>query len=92
VSAVVRDQRLLLSEFVHVRPGAGGPGYVTPGRLACFGRTPRFGPLRSPGIGEHSREALRAAGLAEAEIEALISAGTVIAGDPMPQALPLAYR
>ncbi|HEY7276663.1 MAG TPA: CoA transferase [Trebonia sp.] len=92
VSGVVRDPQLIQSEFVHIRPGADGAAYVTPGRLASFSRTPRFGPLRSPGTGEHSREALRAAGLADAEIEALISAGTVIAGDPMPQALPNAYR
>jgi crotonobetainyl-CoA:carnitine CoA-transferase CaiB-like acyl-CoA transferase len=81
-----------MSEFVHVRPGAFGGGFVTPGRLACFSRTPRFGPLRSPGTGEHSREALRTAGLSEPEIESLISAGTVVAGEPMPQALPTAYR
>jgi crotonobetainyl-CoA:carnitine CoA-transferase CaiB-like acyl-CoA transferase len=92
VSSVVRDPRLILSEFVHVRSGADGPAYVTPGRLAGFSRTPRFGPLCSPGTGEHSREALRAAGLADAEIESLVGAGTVIAGDPMPQALPAAYR
>jgi crotonobetainyl-CoA:carnitine CoA-transferase CaiB-like acyl-CoA transferase len=92
VSGVVRDPQLIQSEFVHIRPGADGAAYVTPGRLASFSRTPRFGPLRSPGTGEHSREALRAAGLADAEIEALIGAGTVIAGDPMPQALPNAYR
>jgi crotonobetainyl-CoA:carnitine CoA-transferase CaiB-like acyl-CoA transferase len=92
VSAVVRDPRLVQSEFVHVRPGQDGAPYVTPGRLASFSRTPRFGPLRSPGTGEHSRQALREAGLADAEIESLIRAGTVIAGEPMPQALPLAYR
>jgi crotonobetainyl-CoA:carnitine CoA-transferase CaiB-like acyl-CoA transferase len=92
VSGAVRDPRLVMSEFVHVRPGAFGGGFVTPGRLACFSRTPRFGPLRSPGTGEHSREALRTAGLSEPEIESLISAGTVVAGEPMPQALPTAYR
>jgi crotonobetainyl-CoA:carnitine CoA-transferase CaiB-like acyl-CoA transferase len=92
VSGVVRDQQLVLSEFVHVRPGAGGPAFVTPGRMACFGRTPRFGPLRSPGVGEHSRETLRTAGLDDAEIDSLIGAGTVIAGESMPQSLPLAYR
>jgi hypothetical protein len=53
---------------------------------------PRFGPLRSPGAGEHSRQALRTAGLTDAEIDCLIDAGTVVAGDPMPQALPTAYR
>jgi crotonobetainyl-CoA:carnitine CoA-transferase CaiB-like acyl-CoA transferase len=92
VSGVVRDPRPILSEFVHVRSGADGPAYVTSGRLACFSRTPRFGPLGSPGTGEHSREALRTAGLTDAEIESLVGAGTVIAGDPMPQALPAAYR
>jgi hypothetical protein len=64
---------------------------LTP-RFACFSRTPRFGPLRAPGTGEHSREALRLAGLTDAEIESLVSAGTVLVGDPMPQALPTAYR
>jgi crotonobetainyl-CoA:carnitine CoA-transferase CaiB-like acyl-CoA transferase len=99
VSGVVRDPQLVAAEFVHVRPstgvpgtGAVGGGYVTPGRMAGFSRTPRFGPLRSPGTGEHSREALRTAGLTDAEIESLIDAGTVVAGDPMPQALPTAYR
>jgi crotonobetainyl-CoA:carnitine CoA-transferase CaiB-like acyl-CoA transferase len=82
---------------VHVRPSTGGTdadggGYVTPGRMAGFSRTPRFGPLRSPGTGEHSRQALRTAGLTDAEIDSLIDAGTVVAGDPMPQALPTAYR
>jgi crotonobetainyl-CoA:carnitine CoA-transferase CaiB-like acyl-CoA transferase len=91
VSGVVRDPQLIAAEFVHVRPGAGG-GYVTPGRMAGFSRTPRFGPLRSPGTGEHSRQALRTAGLTDAEIESLVDAGTVLAGDPMPQALPTAYR
>jgi crotonobetainyl-CoA:carnitine CoA-transferase CaiB-like acyl-CoA transferase len=92
VSAVVRDPQLIAAEFVHVRAGANGGGYVTPGRMAGFSRTPRFGPLRSPGTGEHSREALRTAGLTDAEIESLIDAGTVVSGEPMPQALPNAYR
>jgi crotonobetainyl-CoA:carnitine CoA-transferase CaiB-like acyl-CoA transferase len=91
VSGVVRDPQLVAAEFVHVRPAAGG-GYVTPGRMAAFSRTPRFGPLRSPGTGEHSRQALRTAGLTDAEIDSLVDAGTVVAGDPMPQALPTAYR
>ena len=92
VSRVVRDPQLIAAEFVHVRPGTNGSGYVTPGRMAGFSRTPRFGPLRSPGTGEHSREALRAAGLTDEAIDSLIDAGTVVAGDPMPQALPTAYR
>ena len=92
VSGVIRDPQLVLSEFVHARPGTEGNGFVTPGRLACFGRTPRFGPMHSPGVGEHSRETLRSAGLTDAEIDALIGAGTVVPGEPMPQSLPMAYR
>ncbi len=92
VSGVVRDPRLVATEFVHVRPGAGGPGFVTPGRMATFGRTARFGPLRSPGTGEHSFDTLREAGLTDEEIEALVATGVVIAGEPMAQALPTAYR
>jgi len=92
VSSVVRDPRLVLSEFVHVRPAADGSSFVTPGRFAAFSRTPRFGPMRSPGAGEHSGEVLRTAGLSDAEIDGLIGSGIVRAGEPMPQALPPVYR
>jgi crotonobetainyl-CoA:carnitine CoA-transferase CaiB-like acyl-CoA transferase len=92
VSAVVRDPQLVVSEFVHVRPSGHGAVYVTPGRLAGFSRTPRFGPLRSPGVGEHSRAALRSAGLTEEAVTALVAANVVIDGAPMPQGLATAYR
>ena len=91
-SEVVRDPQLVVSEFVNVRPSATGAVYVTPGRLACFSRTPRFGPLRSPGVGEHSRAALRSAGLTDEEVTALVAANVVIDGDQMPQGLATAYR
>jgi crotonobetainyl-CoA:carnitine CoA-transferase CaiB-like acyl-CoA transferase len=92
VSGVVRDPQLLLSEFAHVRPGADGDCYATPGKLASFSRTPRFGPMRSPGIGEHARDVLRTAGLTDPEVDELIGSGTVTAHGPMPQSLPTAYR
>jgi crotonobetainyl-CoA:carnitine CoA-transferase CaiB-like acyl-CoA transferase len=92
ISGVVRDPQLLLSEFVHVRAAADGSSFVTPGRFAAFSRTPRFGPLPSPGIGEHARDVLRSGGLADAEIDELISSGVVAAGPAMPQKLPNAYR
>jgi crotonobetainyl-CoA:carnitine CoA-transferase CaiB-like acyl-CoA transferase len=88
----VRDPQLVLSEFVHVRPAADGSLYVTPGRLASFSRTPRSGPMRSPGAGEHAREVLRTAGLPDASIDGLIRSGTVTVGVPMPQSLSTAYR
>ena len=92
ISSVVRDPQLVLSEFVHVRPAADGASYVTPGRLASFSRTPRSGPMGSPGTGEHARDVLRTAGLTDTEIEELIAAGTITDGGPMPQSLPTAYR
>ena len=92
VSSVVRDPQLMLSEFVHVRTAADGSAFVTPGRLAAFSRTPRSGPLASPGIGEHARDVLASAGLAGTDIDELIRSGVVAAGGPMLQSLPAAYR
>ena len=92
ISGVVRDPQLVLSEFVHVRTAGDGSTFVTPGRMAAFSRTPRSGPLASPGTGEHSRDVLATAGLSGDEIEALIGTGTVTDGGPMSQSLPTAYR
>jgi crotonobetainyl-CoA:carnitine CoA-transferase CaiB-like acyl-CoA transferase len=92
VSGVVRDPRLMLSEFAHVRPAADGSLHVAAGRLASFSRTPRSGPTRSPGAGEHTRDVLRTGGLTDADIDELIRSGTVTVGAPMPQLLPTAYR
>jgi crotonobetainyl-CoA:carnitine CoA-transferase CaiB-like acyl-CoA transferase len=91
-SSVMRDPRLMLSEFVHVRPAADGSLFVTPGRLASFSRTPRSGPMRSPGAGEHTRDVLRTAGLPDTDIDELLRSGTIAIGGPMPQSLPMSYR
>jgi crotonobetainyl-CoA:carnitine CoA-transferase CaiB-like acyl-CoA transferase len=92
VGSVIRDPQLVLSEFLHVRASAAGGRFVTPGQLASFSRTPRFGPLPAPGVGEHSREILSSAGMTDAEIEDLVTSGIVVVGGPMPQAIPTAYR
>jgi crotonobetainyl-CoA:carnitine CoA-transferase CaiB-like acyl-CoA transferase len=92
VSGVIRDPQLLTSEFLHVRSGPAGTSFVGPGRLATFGRTPRHGPLRAPGTGEHSVEVLRTAGLTGTEIELLVKSGIVTAGQPIPQEVPAPYR
>jgi crotonobetainyl-CoA:carnitine CoA-transferase CaiB-like acyl-CoA transferase len=92
VTEVVRDPQLVLSEFVHVRRAPDGGTFVTPGRLAAFSRTARFGPAPSPGSGEHSVQVLRDAGLADAEIDELISSGVVTVAGPMSQSLPVSYR
>jgi crotonobetainyl-CoA:carnitine CoA-transferase CaiB-like acyl-CoA transferase len=56
------------------------------------GQDRRARPLPSRGVGEHTRDVLASAGLADADIEELIRSGVVTAGGPMPQSLPAAYR
>jgi alpha-methylacyl-CoA racemase len=53
-------------------------GVVQPAPAPRFGRTPSGVPRRAPRLGEHSREVLRGAGLADMDIDALIAAGTVL--------------
>jgi crotonobetainyl-CoA:carnitine CoA-transferase CaiB-like acyl-CoA transferase len=92
VSEVIRDPRLVSSEFIHVRETSDGIPFVTTGRYADFSRTPRFGPMTSPGTGEHSEQVLSEAGLTTSEIEDLSRGGAVVLGAPMEQRLPIAYR
>ncbi|GAA1827441.1 CoA transferase [Pseudonocardia ailaonensis] len=90
VSEVVRDPDLVAQEIVHVRQAAST--YVSTGRYATFGRTPRFGPLHPPGKGEHTRSVLRGAGLTDELIDQLERDGVVETGPPMEQRVPTAYR
>jgi crotonobetainyl-CoA:carnitine CoA-transferase CaiB-like acyl-CoA transferase len=92
VSEVIRDPRLVSSEFIHVRQTSDGTPFVTTGRYADFSRTPRFGPMTSPGTGEHSAQVLSEAGLTVPEIVDLSRGGAVVLGAPMEQRLPIAYR
>jgi crotonobetainyl-CoA:carnitine CoA-transferase CaiB-like acyl-CoA transferase len=92
ISQVIRDPRLISSEFVHLHTAADGTSFTTPGRYAAFSRTPRFGPLLPPGNGEHTAQVLGEAGLGTAEIADLAQAGAVVIGGPMEQRLPAVYR
>jgi crotonobetainyl-CoA:carnitine CoA-transferase CaiB-like acyl-CoA transferase len=92
MSEVIRDPRLVSSEFIHVRQTSDGTPFVTTGRYADFSRTPRFGPMPSPGTGEHSAQVLSEAELSASEIEDLSRGGAVVLGAPMEQRLPIAYR
>ncbi|MDR1999411.1 MAG: CoA transferase, partial [Frankiaceae bacterium] len=89
---VLRDPRLLAYEFLHVRPSDNGGFISDPGRYAVFSRTGRYGPKVPPGIGEHSRLTLAAAGFDEAEIDQLVDSGIVVQGGPMEHVLAAAYR
>lgn len=92
VSEVLRDPELARDEFVHVRTASDGTYFTTPGRYAGFGRTQRSGPMRVAGIGEHTYEVLRAAGLAPEQITALGASGAITLGAPMDQKLMPSYR
>jgi crotonobetainyl-CoA:carnitine CoA-transferase CaiB-like acyl-CoA transferase len=92
VSEVIRDPRLIASEFLHTRRADDGSFITDPGRYAVFSRTGRYGPKIPPGIGEHSTDALLAAGLDQDRIDKLIADGVVVQGGPMPHMLAASYR
>jgi crotonobetainyl-CoA:carnitine CoA-transferase CaiB-like acyl-CoA transferase len=92
VSAVIRDPRLVLEEFLHVTSAPGSGLIAAPGRPAGFSRSARFGPLLPPGIGEHSTETLLSAGLSEPEIRSLIADGVVRQGSALIGTLAPTYR
>lgn len=92
ISAVVRDPRLLESEYLHVRQGDDGGYIIDPGKYAVFSRTARFGNQIPPGIGEHSVKVLTECGVDEETIASLVASGKVVQGGPMRHALAAAYR
>ncbi|HET9072460.1 MAG TPA: CoA transferase, partial [Acidimicrobiales bacterium] len=73
------------------RPPAGSAFY-TAGRLVALDRTQEQGPFVAPGLGEHSRAVLAAAGMAPGAIDALVEAGVVAEGSPMVIGDFAAYR
>jgi crotonobetainyl-CoA:carnitine CoA-transferase CaiB-like acyl-CoA transferase len=92
LSAVFRDTALQHEEFAHWRTADDGTTIATPGRYATFSRTQRQGPLTPPGIGEHTQEILRLAGLTPDGIQAAIDAKIVTTGGPSPIQLGAVYR
>ena len=80
-NAEVIDDPQLIANGVFVPFASGMPGVArtlaTPIQLTD---EPQVAPRRAPGIGEHSREVLTEYGFSAAEIEALASAGVILAG------------
>jgi crotonobetainyl-CoA:carnitine CoA-transferase CaiB-like acyl-CoA transferase len=68
------------------------PPTLAPGHYAWFSRTRRRAVLKPPGVGEHSTEVLREAGLSETEIADLGRHGHVRQGDPIVYRSFAAYR
>jgi crotonobetainyl-CoA:carnitine CoA-transferase CaiB-like acyl-CoA transferase len=92
VSELFRDVALRDEEFSHFRTSDIGTTIATPGRYATFSRTQRQGPLTPAGIGENSVDALAAAGLTAAEIDAAVDSGAVVTGGRSPIRLGAIYR
>ena len=67
--------------FVTLHMEDGSPFYST-GRYARFSRTQEAKVFTPPGVGEHSAQILQEAGVEEAEIQALVDAGSVRQGQP----------
>ena len=77
------DAELIASgALVEDRLGDGTPVFL-PGRFARFSRTERQDILRPPGLGEHSREILGAAGVDAGTVDKAVEAGIVGVGGPM---------
>jgi crotonobetainyl-CoA:carnitine CoA-transferase CaiB-like acyl-CoA transferase len=62
---------------------ADGKTIHVPGRYVEFSRSQHRSPLRAPGVGEHTREVLREAGVADDRIAHLLALGAVREGPPM---------
>ncbi|WP_432842301.1 CaiB/BaiF CoA transferase family protein [Dactylosporangium sp. CA-092794] len=93
IGEVIRDPRLLETEFLHLVPASHGRSFISaPGRYATFSRTGRFGPLIPPGLGEHSRAVLAEAGVAPEHIDELEATGDIVQGGPIDRKLKAAYR
>jgi len=89
---LIGDARLMAAGAFHEHRRADGRPFFTPGRVARFSRTQQTGTLVPPGLGEHTREVLRHAGLGAAEVDALLAEGAVASGKPFVVTELLAYR
>ena len=93
VSEVLRDPRLIATEFLYLTPqDTPGRFIAGPGNRALFSRTGRLGPMIPPGVGEQSVQVLQQFGYSPEEAAQLVEGGTVFQGGRMAQTLAAAYR
>lgn len=96
---MVRDNKeLLLDPSTHASGHLGsirwpdGNETFMPRQFARFSTHPQPPELTTPGIGEHSRSILRAAGVDGATVEELLSAGAVAVREPLQSVAFTGYR
>ncbi|MEO6956630.1 MAG: CoA transferase [Antricoccus sp.] len=92
VAELVDDEQLRRLDIIQEQSRPSGIAYYAPGRLASFSTTGRSDAMSPPGLGEHSVELLREAGLEQSQIDELISSGIIVTGDPMALDNFLSYR
>jgi crotonobetainyl-CoA:carnitine CoA-transferase CaiB-like acyl-CoA transferase len=76
------DEGLRASELFSEHPVA-GTSVLTPGRWVSWDPPRPLRVMLAPGLGEHTVEVLRDAGVEPSEITALLSDGCVVQGGPM---------
>ena len=89
---LLTDDRMVEAQVVHYHRRSDGRPYTTAGRFAAFSRTQRTDVLEPPGLGEHSTEVLREAGLPASEVDSLLEGEVVVQGGPMDVQLMVNYR
>lgn len=91
IADILRDPRFIMSGHLVL---ARGEQHAMPlaGRLIAFSGGQQGELLLPPGTGEHSRDILRAAQWAEAEIQDLVDQDIIRTGGPMPRRFGLVYR
>ena len=92
IGDLTSDPALLDAQLLEECAREGAPPYFLPDRYARFSRTERRYRLCSPGLGEHSCEVLREAGVDEATIEGLLSEGFVVQGGPLTYSGSASYK
>lgn len=83
INEFVTDARSIERDYIATLESIEGARIYVPHRFARFSGTEQQEFLRPSGIGEHSREILREAGVASDVIDELISSGVVREGPPV---------
>lgn len=86
------DDPAIREGYLTTVEGDTGGAFFVPQRLARFGRTERGDTLRTAGAGEHTRELLRLAGLADGEIDEAVAGGAICEGQPLKGIAGVSYR
>jgi crotonobetainyl-CoA:carnitine CoA-transferase CaiB-like acyl-CoA transferase len=78
----VTDEQMLAERYIESLPN-GARSVHLPGPYARFSRTQAPAMCRPPGVGEHTGELLRGAGVAADTLERAVTEGVIAIGDPL---------